>query len=49
MSKVRRNPKTVTVRKFRRFDLDAFKSDLQAVHFDEIKSLSSDRNEMWVI
>ena len=34
---------------FRRFDLDAFKSDLQGVHFDEIKSLSSDPNEMWLI
>ena len=45
--KIRRDPKTVTVRKFyRRFDLDAFKSDLQGVHFDEIKSLSSDPNEM---
>ena len=30
MPKMRREPKTVTVRKFRRFDLDAFKSDLQA-------------------
>ena len=46
MPKMRREPKTVTVRKFRRFDLDAFKSDLQGVHLDEIKSLSSDPNEM---
>ena len=29
--------------------MDAFKSDLQRVHFDEIKSLSSDPNEMWLI
>ena len=46
---MRREPETVTVCKFRRFDLDAFKSDLQGVHFDEIKSLSSDPNEMWLI
>ena len=46
---MRRNPKTITVRKFRRFDLDAFKSDLQGINFDEIKSLSSDSNEMWLI
>ena len=49
MPKMRREPKTVTVRKCRRSDLDAFKSDLQGVHFDEIKSLSSDPNEMWLI
>ena len=47
--KMRRDPKTVTVRTFRRFDLDAFKSDLQGVHFDEVKSLSSDPKEMWLI
>ena len=46
MPKMRRNPKTVTVCKFRRFDLDAFKSDLQGVHFDEVKSHP---NEMWLI
>ena len=49
MPKLRRDPKTVTIRKFRRFDLDAFKSDLQGVHFDEIKSLPSDPEEMWLI
>ena len=49
MPKIRRDPKTVTVRKCRRFDLDAFKSDLQGVHFDEIKSLSSNPNGMWLI
>ena len=43
---MRRDPKTVTVHKFRR---DAFELDLQGVHFDEIKSLSSDPNEMWLI
>ena len=46
---MRRDPRTVTVRKFRRFDFDAFKSDLQGVHFDELKSLSSDLNKMWLI
>ena len=49
MPKMRREPKNITVCKFRRFDLDAFKSDLQGVHFDEIKALSSDPNEMWLI
>ena len=49
MPKMRRDPKTVIVRQFRRFDLDAFKSDLQGVHFDKIISLSSYSNEMWLI
>ena len=49
MPKMRRDLKTVTVRKFRRFDLDAFKSHLQGVHFDEVKSLSFDPKEMWLI
>ena len=39
----------VTVRTFRKSDLDAFKSELQGVHFDEIKSLSSDPNKTWLI
>ena len=49
MPKMKRNSKTVIVGKFRRSDLDGFKSDLQADHFDETQSLSSDPNEMWLI
>ena len=46
---MKRDPKTVIVRQLRRFDLDTFKSDLQGVYFDKIKSLSSDLNEMWLV
>ena len=40
--------KRVTVRKFKNFDLPAFRSELNKVNFNHIKTLASDPNEMWL-
>ena len=44
-----RNSRIVTVRKYKKFDLAAFRRDLHGIQFDEIRSISSDPNEMWTI
>ena len=42
-------PKTLTTRKFNKFDTDAFLKDLERVPLDEIKHHLIDPNEMWMI
>ena len=42
-------PKTLTTRKFNKFDTDAFLKDLEKVPLDEIKHHLTDPNEMWMI
>ena len=39
----------VTVQKYKRFDLADFRRDLHEIQFDEIRSVSSDPNEMWTV
>ena len=40
--------KRVTIRKFKNFDLPAFRSELNKINFNHIKTLTSDPNEMWM-
>ena len=47
--KLPRNSRIVTVRKYKRFDLAAFRRDLHEIQFDEIRSASSDPNKMWTV
>ena len=47
--KLPRNSRIVTVRKYKKFDLAAFRHDLHRIQFDEIRSISSDPNEMWTV
>ena len=47
--KLPRNSRIVTVRKYKKFDLAAFRRDLHGIQFDEIRSISSDPNEMWTV
>ena len=47
--KLPRNSRIVTVSKYKKFDLAAFRRDLHGIQFDEIRSISSDPNEMWTV
>ena len=38
----------VTVRKFKNFDLPAFRSELSKFNFDRIETVTFDLNEMWI-
>ena len=44
--KLPRNSRIVTVQEYKKFDLTAFRREIQ---FDEIRSISSDPNEMWTV
>ena len=44
-----RNSRIVMVQKYKKFDLAAFRRDLYGVQSDEIRSISSDPNEMWTV
>ena len=47
--KLPKNSRIVTVRKYKKSDLAAFRRDLHEIQFDEIRSISSDPNEMWTV
>ena len=42
-------PETVETRKYRKFDSEQFRNDLQSTPFDEIKNITADPNEMWAM
>ena len=47
--KLNRDPKIIKVRKYKNFDERSFASELRQIHFDEIKNITNDPNEMWLI
>ena len=47
--KMKKDPKVITVRKCKNFDQKAFLSELRGIKFDEIKNITDDPNEMWLI
>ena len=47
--RIKKEPKTITVRKCKRFDEKAHLSDLNKLQFDKIRNLTEDPDEMWVI
>ena len=49
MPKFKSTSKNVTVRKFKKFDLSSFRSDLSKINFISIKLITSDPNQMWFL
>ena len=49
VSKVKAPPKHLNVRNYKKCDLKAFRKDVNSIHFDEIKYISSDANKMWTL
>ena len=47
--RVRAISKMVAVRKFKNFDLLAFRSELSKINFDRIETIISNPNEMWLL
>ena len=47
--KLKRDPKIMKARKYKNFDERSFTSELRRIHFDEIKDVTNDPNEMWLI
>ena len=47
--RIKKEPKTITVRKCKRFDEKAYLSELNTLQFDKIRNLTEDPDEMWVI
>ena len=47
--RIKKEPKTITVRKCKRFDEKAYLSELNKLQFDKIRNLTEDPDEMWVI
>ena len=42
-------PKTLSVRNFKKYDVISFREELMEVPFDQIKNVTNDANEMWLI
>ena len=42
-------PRTLSVRNLKKFDLKSFRKELMEVPFDQIKNVTNDVNEMWLI
>ena len=49
MPSVRMKPKLVEIRKYRKFDSEKFRNDLQSMPFDEIQNIRGYVNEMWAM
>ena len=47
--KLKLSSKTITARNYKHFDRAAFLNDIKMTHFDQIKSYTSDANEMWAL
>ena len=47
--RIKKEPKTITVRKCKRFDEKAYLSELNKLQFDKIRNLTEDPDEMWII
>ena len=42
-------PRALSLRNFKKFDLKSFRKELMEVPFDQIKDVTNDANEMWLI
>ena len=49
ISRVKKSPLVRKVRKFKKFDNDSFLKELSMVNFNEIKNVTSDPNQMWLL
>ena len=49
MPKFKSTSKNVTVRKFNKFGLSSFRSDLSKINFNSIKLITSDPDQMWLL
>ena len=47
--RVKKSPLVRKVRKFKKFDNDSFLKELSMVNFDEIKNVTSDPNQIWLL
>ena len=47
--RVKKSPLVRKVRKFKKFDNDSFLKELSMVNFNEIKNVTSDPNQMWLL
>ena len=47
LPKIKNQPKIIRVRKYNKFDNEAFRNDLKNMNFDQIKNITDDPNEMW--
>ena len=49
LPKLKASPRLLNVRNYKKFNLKAFRKDMNNVPFDEIKNISRDANEMWTL
>ena len=49
LPKLKASPRLLNVRNYEKFNLKAFRKDMNNVPFDEIKNISHDANEMWTL
>ena len=49
LPKLRSPPRLLNVKNYKKFNLNAFRQDMNNVPFDKIKSISKDANEMWIL
>ena len=49
LPKLKASPRLLNVRNYKKFNLKAFRKDMNNVPFDEIKNISLDANEMWTL
>ena len=47
LPKIKNQPKIIRVRKYNKFDNEAFRNDLKNMNFDQIKNITDDPNETW--
>ena len=47
LPKVKLQPKTLTTRNFKNFDLVQFRTEMDNIPFDTMRDVSSDVNELW--
>ena len=49
LPKLKASPRLLNVRNYKKFNLKAFRKDMNNVPFDEIKNISLEANEMWTL
>ena len=49
LPKLKASPRLLNVRHYKKFNLKAFRKDMNNVRFDQIKNISRDANEMWTL
>ena len=49
LPELKASPRLLNVRNYKKFNLEAFRKDMNNVPFDEIKMISRDANEIWTL